>query len=127
MVGTAQAIGAKTVKAMVDAFGCRAEDIRAAIGPNIGFCHFETDADVPQAMFAAYGAEAGRYIDKRGEKFFLDLKAINALSLRMAGVKHIDISDECTMCQPQRFWSHRVTGGERGSQGAVITCKEGRK
>ncbi len=28
------------------------------------------------------------------------------------------------MCQPQRFWSHRVTGGDRGSQGALITCRE---
>ena len=113
--------------AMVENFGCKPENIRAAIGPNIGFCHFETDADVPEAMRAAYGAEAEQYIEKRGEKFFLDLKAINALSLRRAGVKHIDISDACTMCTPDRFWSHRVTRGNRGSQGALITCKEGCK
>ena len=125
--GTAQAIGAKTVKAMAENFGCKPENIRAAIGPNIGFCHFETDADVPEAMIAAFGEEAAEFIEKRGEKFFLDLKQINALSLRRAGVKHIDISDDCTMCQPDRFWSHRVTRGERGSQGALITCREGCK
>lgn len=125
--GTAQAIGAKTVLAMMANFGCRPENIRAAIGPNIGACHFETDVDVPQAMFATYGAEAGKYIDKRGGKYFLDLKQINALSLRLTGVRHIEISNECTMCEPDRFWSHRVTGGDRGSQGAVITRKEGCK
>ena len=125
--GTARNIGAKTVAAMVEHFGCRPENIRAAIGPNIGFCHFETDEDVPQAMLAAYGDEAAAYIEKRGEKYFLDLKAINALALRRAGINDIDISDACTMCQPDRFWSHRVTGGDRGSQGAVITCKEGCK
>jgi hypothetical protein len=27
------------------------------------------------------------------------------------------------MCQPDRFWSHRVTGINRGSQGAVIVCQ----
>ena len=123
--GTAAAIGARTVAAMVENFGCKPENIRAAIGPNIGFCHFETDADVPEAILAAYGPEAGDYIEARGGKYYLDLKQINALSLRRAGLRHIDISEDCTVCQCSRFWSHRVTRGQRGSQGAVIVC--GRK
>lgn len=123
--GTAAAIGAKTVQAMVAAYGCDPKNIRAAIGPNIGACHFETDSDVPQAMLAAYGAEAAAFINPRGEKYYLDLKAINALSLRQVGVTHIDISDACTVCQHSRFWSHRVTRGLRGAQGAIILCKEG--
>ena len=122
--GTVQAIGAKTVEAMVKHFGAKPEDIRAAIGPNIGFCHFETDADVPEAVREAFGSEAEQYIQKKGEKYFLDLKAINAMVLRRAGVCHIEVSDACTMCSPDVFWSHRVTGGERGSQGAVIMCRE---
>lgn len=115
---------AKTVAAMVRQFGCNPKNIRAAIGPNIGQCHFETDADVPKALLETYGEEAAPYILTRGAKFFPDLKAINALSLRRAGVEHIDISDDCTMCSPDRFWSHRYTKGERGSQGALIVCKE---
>ena len=122
--GTAQAIGARTVEAMVQNFGCKPEDIRAAIGPNIAQCHFETDADVPTAMIEAFGSEVEQYIEKRGEKYYLDLKAINAMVLRRAGVRHIEISEDCTYCQSERFWSHRVTKGERGSQGAVITCRE---
>jgi len=125
--GTAAKIGAKTVMAMVDYFGCDVANIRAAIGPNIGQCHFETDRDVPDAILAAYGRDAETHIRKRGEKFFLDLKAINALSLREVGVTHIEISGECTMCSPDKFWSHRVTKGIRGSQGAIIVCKEGTK
>ena len=125
--GTAQAIGARVVEAMVKSFGSRPENIRAAIGPNVGFCHFETDADVPEAMVEAFGEDVHAYIEKKGEKYFLDLKAINALSLRRAGVRHIEISEECTMCQPDRFWSHRVTKGDRGSQGAIIVCGEGSK
>lgn len=122
--GTAKAIGAKTVEAMVKNFGCKPENIRAAIGPNIAQCHFETDADVPEAMVTAFGEEVNAFIEKRGEKYFLDLKQINALILRRCGVTHIEISDACTYCQCDRFWSHRVTKGQRGSQGAVITCKE---
>ena len=123
--GTAKAIGARVVETMVEQFGCKPENIRAAIGPNIAQCHFETDADVPEAMVEAFGEEVKAFVEKRGEKYFLDLKAINALVLRRAGLQHIEISDACTYCQSDRFWSHRVTMGKRGSQGAVITCKGG--
>ena len=122
--GTVSAIGGKTVEAMVREFGTKPENIRAAIGPNIGFCHFETDADVPEAMLAAFGQEVEPFIRKQGEKYYVNLKEINALVLRRAGVTHIEISDSCTMCQPDRFWSHRVTKGQRGAQGGIIVCKE---
>ena len=122
--GTAQNIGGKVVETMVREFGCKPENIRAAIGPNIGQCHFETGADVPQALEEAFGPEVKACIEKRGEKFFPDLKKVNALALRRAGVTQIEISDACTYCQPDRFWSHRVTKGERGSQGALIVCRE---
>ena len=120
--GTAAAIAAKTVEAMVHRFGSRPADIRAAIGPNIGACCFETDADVPQAMGNAFGSEVETYIRRAGEKYYVNLKEINALSLRRAGVVCIDISTQCTACENHRFWSHRITGGQRGSQGAVIVC-----
>jgi len=122
--GTVQSIAAKTVAAMVAQYGAKPENIRAAIGPNIGFCHFETDEDVPEAVLAAFGGEAAQYIRRSGEKYLLDLKAINAMVLRRCGVRHIEISDACTMCTPDRFWSHRVTKGDRGSQGAIIECRE---
>ena len=122
--GTVSAIGPKTVAAMIENFGCKAEDIHAAIGPNIGFCHFETDADVPDALLAAFGEEILPFIRQSGGKYFVDLKEINALILRRNGVRHIEISEDCTMCQSDRFWSHRVTRGIRGSQGALILCKE---
>lgn len=125
--GTAAAIAAKTAAAMTREFGSDPADLRAAIGPNIGFCCFETDADVPDAMIAAFGEEAEPFIRANGDKYYVNLKEINALALRQAGVRHIDISTDCTVCQSHRFWSHRVTKGLRGSQGAIIVCKEGRE
>ena len=125
--GTARHIGGKTVEAMIRHFGCKPENIRAAIGPNLGQCHFETDMDVPAAITANYGTEVLPFIRQKGEKYFPDLKAINALSLRRVGVQHIEISESCTWCESDRFWSHRVTQGDRGSQGALITCRGGNK
>ena len=121
--GTVSDIAGKTVSAMVSEFGCDPKNIRAAIGPNIGFCCFETDRDVPDAVIAQFGENAEKFIVESNGKFHVDLKAVNALALRRVGVESIEISDECTMCQPQRFWSHRITGNNRGSQGAIIVCQ----
>ncbi len=122
--GTAANIAAKAVAAMAEHFGCRPADIRAAIGPNIAQCCFQTDADVPQAMVQAFGKTALTAFTQKGEKYYVNLKQINALALRRAGVTDITISEDCTCCQPSRFWSHRRVGQERGSQGAIIVCKE---
>jgi YfiH family protein len=122
--GTAADIAGKAVRAMIAEFGCDPQNIRAAIGPNISVCCFETDAEVPQAMTESFGRAAEVFIRPVGQKYYVNLKEINALALRRAGVCHIEISRDCTMCQPQRFWSHRYTRGLRGSQGAIIVCKE---
>jgi copper oxidase (laccase) domain-containing protein len=76
-------------------------------------------------MLGAYGDDAKKHIRTVGNKFYVNLKEINALSLRRAGVGSIEISPSCTVCQCDRFWSHRVTQGQRGSQGAIIVCQEG--
>ena len=123
--GTAADIAGKTVRAMAENFGTDPENIRAAIGPNIAACCFETDADVPDAMIAALGDAAKQHITPKGEKYYVNLKAINAQFLHRAGVRHIDISDACTACRTDLFWSHRRMGQQRGSQGAIIQCKGG--
>lgn len=121
--GTAAQIGAKAVQAMAEHYGSKPENICAAIGPNIGQCCFETDADVPQAMLEVFGQEANAHIRQQGEKYYVNLKALNALSLRRAGVESVEISCECTACRPDKFWSHRRVGSTRGSQGAIIICR----
>lgn len=123
--GTAADIAGNAVRAMCENFGCKPENIRAAIGPNIGKCCFQTDSDVSEAMIDALGRGALVHIRFAGSKRYVDLKAINAQFLKNAGVQSIDISTDCTKCQCHRFWSHRVTGTRRGSQGAIIVCKEG--
>lgn len=122
--GTVQNIAGKAVRAMENAYGCHPENICAAIGPNIGQCCFETDNDVPKAVLESFGKEAEAYITQRDEKYYVNLKAVNALALQQAGVCSIEVSDLCTACHTDLFWSHRRHGSSRGSQGAIIVCKE---
>lgn len=122
--GTAMDIAGKAVRAMEKAFGCESKNIRAAIGPNIGFCCFEVDAEVPTAMTETFGEAVEKFIRPQGDKYYVNLKEINRYALCRAGVRHVDVSTHCTACQSDRFWSHRITHGERGSQGAIIVCKE---
>lgn len=122
--GSVGDIAGKAVQAMT-ALGAAPAHIRAAIGPGISRCCFETGPEVPEAVMAVLGREGREYIDDPGretDKFFVDLKGVNRALLIRAGVEpdNIAVSDECTMCRPDKYWSHRHTGGLRGSQAAVI-------
>lgn len=119
--GTAAGIAKKAVEQMTAAFGTDPADVEAAIGPCIGRCCFETHADVPDAMRAALGSAAEAAITDDGNgKFHVDLKELCRIWLLNAGVTKIDVSEDCTACQPDRFWSHRRVGNERGSLAAII-------
>lgn len=119
--GTAKGIARRAVEAMA-ALGARPEDIRAGVGPAIGRCCFETDADVPEAIAAAFGVAADGYIERAGSKYHVDLKGLNAMTLGQSGLvpEHVDVCRVCTMCTPEEFWSHRLTKGKRGVHGAFI-------
>ena len=121
--GTAGGIAGEAVRKMHECYGCDPSDILAAVGPGIGPCCFETDADVPETVRASMGCFAGEFVEQSaGGKYHVDLKGINAWFLMQNGVPegNIEISTDCTACMPERYWSHRVTKGIRGVQGAVI-------
>jgi len=127
--GTAAGMAGIVVARMAADFGTRPEDLRVAIGPCIGPCCFETHADVPDAVLASMGSFAEPaikqlpYSDEGGQKYSVDLKLLNEMVLRRAGVEQIDICPVCTSCSSERFWSHRVTKGIRGSQVSVILLR----
>lgn len=123
--GTAADIAGKAVIRMAEEFGCRPENIQAAIGPGIGFCCYETDSEVPEAM-ARLPVDCEKIVRKKEDgKFMVDLKGINLRLLENAGLlpEHISVSDECTMCSHDKYWSHRYTHGMRGTQASVIMLK----
>lgn len=113
----------KNALEQMQTLGAKASCVRAAIGPAIGACCFETDDDVPRAIDRYLSGDTDGLFTRRPDgKTLVDLRAANARRLIQLGVtpENIDISTECTMCSHEKYWSHRYTKGRRGSQGAVI-------
>ena len=125
--GTVADIAGITVRRMVSEFGSDPKHIRTAIGPGIAACCFETGPEVPEAVLNALGDEGTAFItpSRNPGKSMVDLKGVNRALLLRSGIlpEHIAVSPACTMCHPDKYWSHRHTHGERGVQAAIITLK----
>ena len=123
--GCSAGIIENTICKMIELYRSSPADIYAAIGPCIGQCCFETDADVPNAMVEALGHEAEAFFRKKGHKWHVDLAGLNRLWLLRSGLKasNIDVSGICTGCHPELYWSHRKMGEARGVQAAMIVLK----
>ena len=106
--------------------GAMPENICCALGPAIGSCCFETDEDVPLAI-AKYlnGDTDGVWTMTENGKYFVNLREANRKRLLQLGLRpeNIDVSDECTVCSHEKYWSHRYTMKHslmRGNLGAMI-------
>lgn len=124
--GTVAGIASEAVAKMIS-LGVRIDSVTAAVGPHIGFCCFEVGGDFYESVREMRGIGfAQRHIirtERDGDgKFHADLTAMNREILLDAGVNEsmIDVANICTMCRPDEFFSHRATGGVRGTQGGCI-------
>lgn len=124
-IGTVKAIGAKTVEKMVKDYGCNRENIICGISPAIAKDHFQIDIPVVDAFKKEYNW-VDKFIEKDNlnkGKFYMDLHGINEEILVNSGIKRDNIENSriCTMCNPDRFFSHRIMGEERGSLAGLIS------
>ncbi|MBP1584882.1 MAG: peptidoglycan editing factor PgeF [Lachnospiraceae bacterium] len=120
--GTVQDIEKNAVSAMIS-LGASCENIKACIGPAIGRCCFEVGEEVIQSVRELLGTDPADLYDKKDNgKFLLDLKSVLKRCLVRSGLSgdNIDIIPDCTMCLHDKYWSHRYTGGVRGSLASVI-------
>jgi YfiH family protein len=105
--GLADGIVAEGVTALREV-GARGP-ITALLGPAARGCCYEVGEEV-HARFAAYDARSGEN---------LDLPAVACAQLGAEGVEVHDVG-LCTMCEPDRFFSHRRSGGVTGRQAGVV-------
>ena len=116
----------KTAVEKMVSLGALPENICAAMGAAIGKCCFETDRDVVDAIEAYIpGDTEGTYALRGDGKYLVDLREANARRLLQLGLKreNIDLSEECTYCSHDKYYSHRYTRGRRGSLAAAIVLR----
>ena len=92
------------------------EAVAAAVGPGIGPCCYQVGDDV-LAAFERLGLDVAR-----GR--MLDLRRAARLLLERAGVGSVQVSEECTSCQPELFFSHRRDGGLTGRQAGLVWASD---
>ncbi len=124
--GTVGEIGRLTVERMCSDYGCDPAHILAGIAPSIGKCCFEVDTPVYDEFSKMQVFDGGCFTADGNNKFHIDLWEVNRRVLLSAGVKedNITVTDLCTRCYPDLFWSHRKTGPDRGSLAAFIGMTE---
>ena len=118
--GTKAEIVSKTLKKMQEVFGCKPEDIVAAVAPSIGRCCYEVGEDV-----AAHFFDIPEAYTEKGDKYMLDLPYINKYQLFNSGLKeeNIEMSGICTACEVDRFFSYRKEQGCSGRFMSLIGLK----
>ncbi|MDP2157891.1 MAG: peptidoglycan editing factor PgeF [Nitrospirota bacterium] len=118
--GTAQEILKKTIHIFCERFFSDPARILIAIGPSIRQCCYEVDGDVIREVSRATGD--GAYFRTRGDKCCLDLAAANKVQALSMGLSegNVWISDDCTSCSPEKFFSYRFSKGLAGRQAGII-------
>lgn len=119
--GTLGKIPQVAIAQMTVKFGCDPADMYAAIGPGVCRDCYEMGDEVYDAFADQWSREDADLILSRypakdaegneipGGKYHLDLREANKLTLLRAGVPadHIAVSNVCTMCNVDTFYSYR--------------------
>ncbi|MGN1386354.1 MAG: peptidoglycan editing factor PgeF [Bacillus sp. (in: firmicutes)] len=120
--GTVAKIAAEMVT-IWQAEGISPEEIKVVIGPSIcGSCYIVDDRIIDQVKQVC--AQSMPYREVSKGQYELDLKKLNESILQEAGVKDIDVSNFCTSCAKEDFFSHRRDQGKTGRLMSFIGWKE---
>ncbi len=118
--GTAKQILKNTINMMQEKFFCSTKDISIAIGPSIRQCSYEVGEEVITEVRKATGE--GNYYNNKEDRYYIDLSSANTIQALKSGIPQENIwqSEECTFCNPERFYSYRYSKGCKGRQGGFI-------
>ncbi len=121
--GTSKGIVLSAVSKLMGDFGSSPKNILAGIGPSIGTCCFLVGDEVVEKIRGVVSQE-GKAIYKHEGNWFVDLGFANKDLLIQAGVEKIIVSNICTSCNPELFFSYRRDGVVTGRMAAMIGFKE---
>ena len=91
----------------------------AAVGPGAGACCYAVGDDVADQLRARFGDDVA--VDRHA-----DLALCARRALERAGAAVVATSGLCTICDEQRFHSHRRDGAGSGRQAVIALLENGR-
>ena len=125
--GTLKEISVKTVKKMVEEFGCNPKDIIVCIAPSIRKCHFEVSEDVYELFYNQFKKlrSIESFITEKNGKWYIDTVKINKIILKQVGIleENIEDSEICSVCNKNIVHSYRAEGENYGLATCLISLK----
>ncbi|MBM7578421.1 peptidoglycan editing factor PgeF [Jeotgalibacillus terrae] len=123
--GSVQNIAGEMIR-QADEAGVCIDKIHVMVGPSIGKCCYTVDHKVISQLPGEVSQSPGIYEQTGTDQYKLDLPELNRKLLQSAGVKdeHILLSEMCTSCHEDLFFSHRRDQGKTGRMSAVIGWRE---
>ncbi|OGU26100.1 MAG: hypothetical protein A2X66_07765 [Ignavibacteria bacterium GWA2_54_16] len=118
--GTAASIVAKAVVSLRERFGVSTSDVVAFLSPSAGPCCYEVGPEVARVFSSVY-------VQDRAGRLYLDLKKANTDQLLAGGARksNIEVSPQCTICNPGLYHSYRRDGERSGRMMAVACLMDG--
>ncbi|MCL1859394.1 MAG: peptidoglycan editing factor PgeF [Oscillospiraceae bacterium] len=125
--GTLNKLQIKTALKMRELYNTDLSKLKTAIGPGISKCCYEVSGEFYKNFTDILGDRVKIYFkekdnsNNKNNKYMCDLKGVNKmLLLDLLGEKNIEISQNCTYCEEELFFSHRRQGEYRGTHAAFI-------
>lgn len=117
--GVVKRLPQKIIEYFIREYGSHPQDLLAAIGPHMGVCCFEVGKDVGDLFEKEFGRESVVCSD---EKLFADmqygiLKQFFEMSIP---AQQVTVSDLCTYCREDLFYSHRRDHGKTGAMACLL-------
>lgn len=89
-----------TANKMINELGCNVNNIKVIFGPSIQSCCYEVSDELLAIVKTSFG-----------EKFCIgkniNLQGINIMLLEEVGIRHINVSNICTKCSNEAYFSFR--------------------
>lgn len=124
--GSLNNISSSMILMMKKEYGSKVEDVLVAVGPSIGDCCYEVKDDVASLFEKTFSNAFNKgIIIKRENKIYLNLWKANKLNLLNLGIKkeNIKLSEVCTSCNIDKFFSYRKEKGTKNRMIAAIGLK----
>lgn len=95
------------VEKMKTEFGSEPKNVHVSVGASIGVCCYEVGSEIYDE---AKEKDLEYAMQKRGERFYLDVGKILRTQLLSCKIKeeNIEFCDDCTCCSTQRYFSYRA-------------------